>query len=310
MSASLLWAIAAGVGLGIGLVTLFFALPVMNQPRLKERVAPYVAGVLVSAPEPASRPLQISGAARIFAPLVAAAVSQLDRFSLNTDQLRRRLRHADMNLSVSDYRLQQVLCAAAGVVIALMLNVLMFLAGNGSVLFAAFSVPVTAVCGVLLRDYLLSERVSRRRKRMLTEFPTIAELLALAVSAGESAPGAFERIGRSSTGLLAAELNAVIQQTRTGESFGTAVRNLNQRIEAAPIARFLEGILIALERGTPLAEVMRAQAADVRELSKRELMEAAGRKEIAMLVPLVFGILPLTVIFAVYPGLELLSIGL
>lgn len=310
MSAPVLWAIAAGVGLGIGLVTVLFALPVMNQPRLKERVAPHIAGVLTSAPEPAYRPLQISGAARIFTPLVVAAASQLDRFSQNTDQLRRRLRHADMNLSVSDYRLQQVLCAAAGVVIALLLNALMLMAGNGSVLFAALSVPVTAVCGVLFRDYLLSQRISRRRKRMLTEFPTIAELLALAVSAGESAPGAFERIGRSSQGLLAAELSAVIQQTRTGESFGAAVRDLNRRIEAAPIARFLEGILIALERGTPLAEVMRAQAADVRELSKRELMEAAGRKEIAMLVPLVFGILPLTVIFAVYPGLELLSLGL
>ena len=64
------------------------------------------------------------------------------------------------------------------------------------------------------------------------------------------------------------------------------------------------------ERGTPLADVVRAQAQDVRELSKRELMEAAGRKEVHMMVPLVFGILPLTVLFAVFPGIALLDIGI
>jgi tight adherence protein C len=41
---------------------------------------------------------------------------------------------------------------------------------------------------------------------------------------------------------------------------------------------------VALERGTPLAEVLRAQAADVREAGKRRLLESGGRKEIAMMV--------------------------
>jgi tight adherence protein C len=41
----------------------------------------------------------------------------------------------------------------------------------------------------------------------------------------------------------------------------------------------------AIERGMPLAEALRAQAADVREAGKRRLLEAGGRKEIAMMVP-------------------------
>ncbi len=65
-----------------------------------------------------------------------------------------------------------------------------------------------------------------------------------------------------------------------------------------------------MERGTPLAEVMHAQAQDVRELARRDLIETAGKKEIGMLVPLVFGVLPLTVLFAIYPGLSLLEIGI
>ena len=62
-------------------------------------------------------------------------------------------------------------------------------------------------------------------------------------------------------------------------------------------------MVVAIERGTPLADVLRAQAADVREVGKRALLEAGGRKEISMMAPVVFLILPVTVLFAVYPGL-------
>ena len=39
-------------------------------------------------------------------------------------------------------------------------------------------------------------------------------------------------------------------------------------------------------------------------------MEAGGKKEIAMMVPVVFLVLPVTVLFAVYPGLAVLSLDL
>jgi tight adherence protein C len=38
--------------------------------------------------------------------------------------------------------------------------------------------------------------------------------------------------------------------------------------------------------------VLRAQAQDAREEAKRELLEAAGKNEVAMLVPLVRGLKP------------------
>ena len=77
-----------------------------------------------------------------------------------------------------------------------------------------------------------------------------------------------------------------------------------------PLTRFAEGVAVALERGTPLAEVLRAQAQDVRESGRRALMEAGGKKEVAMLVPVVFLVLPVTVVFAVFPSFATLRIGL
>lgn len=101
----------------------------------------------------------------------------------------------------------------------------------------------------------------------------------------------------------------MLAETRAGTPLMESLQNFSNRTQLAPLVRFVDGISVAVERGTPLADVLRAQAQDVRDLSKRELMESAGRKEIAMMVPLVFGVLPLTVLFAVYPGIALINLG-
>ena len=61
--------------------------------------------------------------------------------------------------------------------------------------------------------------------------------------------------------------------------------------------------------GLSLADVLRAQAGDVREERRRALLETGGRKEIAMLFPVVFLVLPVTVVFALYPGFANLSLA-
>ena len=77
-----------------------------------------------------------------------------------------------------------------------------------------------------------------------------------------------------------------------------------------PLRRFADGVATAVERGTPLAEVLRAQAQDVRSAGQRALMEEGGKREIAMMVPVIFLILPVTVVFAVFPGLTTIRLGL
>jgi tight adherence protein C len=137
---------------------------------------------------------------------------------------------------------------------------------------------------------------------MVAEFPTVAELLALAVAAGEGPVGALERVTSLSNGELSRELGNALADARSGSSVVTALERAASHTSLPALARFVDGMAIAVERGTPLAEVLRAQAADVREQGRRALLEAAGRKEIAMLVPVVFMVLPVTVIFALFPG--------
>jgi tight adherence protein C len=107
------------------------------------------------------------------------------------------------------------------------------------------------------------------------------------------------RIGR---GELAGELRRALADAHAGATLTVALQGIADRTGLPPLARFVDGMSVAVERGTPLADVLRAQAVDVREAGKRALLEAGGRKEIAMMVPVVFLVLPVTVLFALFPG--------
>jgi tight adherence protein C len=109
---------------------------------------------------------------------------------------------------------------------------------------------------------------------------------------------------------LSAELRRTLAEARTGLSLIDALTGLANRTTLPSLARFVDGIAVAVDRGTPLADVLRAQAQDVRELTRRRLMESGGRREIGMMVPVVFLVLPITVLFAVYPGLAVLDLTL
>jgi tight adherence protein C len=134
-------------------------------------------------------------------------------------------------------------------------------------------------------------------------------LLALSVAAGEGASGALERVASRSNGALADELGRALADTRAGAPLLVALERLAERTSLPDLRRFVDGIVVAVERGTPLADVLRAQAVDVREAGRRRLIETGGRREIAMMVPVVFMLLPLTVVFALFPGFYGLSLG-
>ena len=88
----------------------------------------------------------------------------------------------------------------------------------------------------------------------------------------------------------------------------TALSDLAARNDSAPLDRLCQTLITAIERGSPLARVLHDQARDIREASRQRLMEEGGKREIAMLMPVVFLILPVTVLFALYPGLLALEL--
>ena len=164
------------------------------------------------------------------------------------------------------------------------------------------------VAGWACRDAALRRAVRGRQRIIAAHLPTLADLLALAVAAGASPVAALDQAARTMAGPLAEDVGEAVAGIRSGVPVDASLRAFADATGVAPVQRFVDGILIALERGTPLAEVLRAQAADVRADEGRRLMELAGRKDIAMLVPIVFLVLPSVVLVAVFPGISALRI--
>ena len=306
-------AVICGLLLGAGLWLLVVRLPFMRPMSFAERIEPQLKSQNLESRllmAPAGNLTPFGPLERILRPMLKDAHAFLGRFNLGSSALSRRLAQAGIRKSVVDFRAEQLLWAVLAFVVATGLVLVGAAAGQFNPFLAVVAILGSALGGFLFRDYWLGAQISRREKRMMAEFPSLAELMALAVSAGESASGALDRVCRTSHGELAAEFELVLGETRAGKPLVEALQRFSARTDLGPLVRFVDGIIVAVERGTPLADVLRAQAQDVRDTAKRELMESAGKKEIAMMVPLVFGVLPLTVIFAVFPGLAAISIGL
>ena len=296
------WGALCGAGVGAGLLIVATRVLVLRRPRLAVRVLPYVRDL----PQ-ADRPITVSsaetGAFRaLFGPVLASAAHALERVLGGNTSIRRRLERANLPMTVHDFRVEQVLWGLVAFAATAAVSLLVALRSPGRTLPLLVLCAVAFVLGVLLRENRLSAQVAERERRILAEFPTVAELLALAVGAGEGPVSALDRVVTRSTGELSAELGAVLADIRTGTPVAAALDALARRSGLPVVARFAEGMAVAIERGTPLAGVLHAQAADVREAGRRALIESGARKEIVMMVPVVFLVLPVTVVFAFWPG--------
>lgn len=278
-----------------------------------ERIAPQLRAIEIqSSFSQQSQRHQLGiwgGIAELFRPSLESAVRRINSSSVSKKALDKRLAQEGKNRTATDFRAEQILWAILAVFAsALLLSIGVF---QGKVPLVALFILTLAsgVAGYLARDWWLGECIKKRERAMLEEFPALAELMALSVTAGESAVGALDRVCKCSKGELAREFSLILAQTRSGDGLVVALQDFSIRTSVPELSRFVDGIVVAIERGTPLAEVLRAQAQDVRDSAKRQLMETAGKKEIAMMAPVIFFVLPLTVVFAVFPGLALLNLS-
>jgi tight adherence protein C len=299
------WGAVLGALFAAGLLLVASRVAVIRRPQLAIRVLPYVRDLPQVGRTPTLRVVSSSpttAAAGVFGPLLRSAADIVERVLGGAASVRRRLERADLDKTVHEFRVEQVLWGLGAFAIAAAYGVLRGLRDPGGAGLSVLLCLVAFVVGVLARDSHLTSQVTRRERRILAEFPTIAELLALAVAAGESPVAALDRVVRRSGGELSSDLARVLAAVRTGEPVGAAFDRLAASTGLPLVARFAQGIAVAVERGTPLAQVLHAQAADVREAGRRELIEVAARKEVLMMVPVVFLVLPITVLFAFWPG--------
>ncbi|HET7482585.1 MAG TPA: type II secretion system F family protein [Actinomycetota bacterium] len=208
------------------------------------------------------------------------------------------------------YRPDQMIWAAVGAICGLVPTVVGWLLG-GSVHLDSVPILVGLCAGVgwLGRDRYLTHQAARRVASVRDDLPLFLDLMTLSLVAGEGVVAACRRVaGRLPDGPLAHEIDNVVADVRAGTTAIGALRALASRVDEPSIGRMVDALTTAIERGAPLAESLRAQADEVRDADRRRLLELGGKREVLMLVPVVFLIMPVVVVFALMPGLVSLDL--
>ena len=135
------------------------------------------------------------------------------------------------------------------------------------------------------------------------ELVNILQMLSIMISAGESPMMAMRYVSQRSVGVIP----KLIEQSFIKYEGG---RNLTQTMDFIAIAtgsfqvrRLTNSIQIAIERGTPILDVLNNQVQALNKQINLALLKKSGRSEIALLIPVVFLILPVSICFAIWPSI-------
>lgn len=139
------------------------------------------------------------------------------------------------------------------------------------------------------------------------ELPSLIQLLTILISSGISPSRALAIIGQRSTSLSARELDLVVSEISNGTSLTQALDNLALRYDSLVLRRFTTSIVLGIERGSSLGPILISQVKDARLASKNLILQRAGKAEIALMIPIVFLILPISILFALFPSFEQLN---
>jgi tight adherence protein C len=172
------------------------------------------------------------------------------------------------------------------------------------------SVYATSVLWTEFRDEIITgfngityKTESKKARELIElEFPSVVELFAILLAGSMSPATALLRISERTTGEFASVLRDSVSEIQDGANFSQALDVVSSRVKSPMVRRFCDSLTIAIERGSPLLDVVHRQVEEVRQQQRSKLLESAGRAEIGLMIPVVFLILPVSVLFALWPS--------
>lgn len=103
------------------------------------------------------------------------------------------------------------------------------------------------------------------------------------------------------------ELSLLQKLLDEGSSVATSFDFLSVRLNSLLLSNFTDAVVLSMSRGTPLASLLNSHAQTMRDSQRRKLLERAGRAEVKMMMPVIFLLLPISVLFALWPSFQQLQ---
>ena len=156
-----------------------------------------------------------------------------------------------------------------------------------------------------LRGRLFSS--GAERKRVDYELPDFAQALGLLLGNGLPVNVALGWLAPRTSGLVASAFSQINQDLELGADLVHELQKLGKNLPNQQLVELCEKLSVAIVRGAPVSSQVIAHAGAARALLHRQLLRQAGSNETKMLVPVIFLILPVTVLFAIFPSMLVLA---
>jgi tight adherence protein C len=161
---------------------------------------------------------------------------------------------------------------------------------------------VFGVFGFFLPDILTYNAGLKRQESIRRALPDAIDLLTISVEAGLGFDAALSQVARNTEGPLAGEFFRVLQEMQIGKGRSHALRALGERTTIPELRGFVGAMVQADVFGIAIANVLRAQAKEMRIKRYQRAEEAAQKVPVKILFPLIFFILPALFVVILGPG--------
>jgi len=142
-----------------------------------------------------------------------------------------------------------------------------------------------------------------KESEMNEELVNILQMLSIMISAGESPMMALRYISQRSVGYIPNLIDQSFSKYESGRNLAQTLEQIAVATGSSQVRRLTNSIQIAIQRGTPILDVLNNQVQSLNKQINLALLKKSGKSEITLLIPVVFLILPVSISFAIWPSI-------
>lgn len=207
------------------------------------------------------------------------------------------------NLTVQDLLGLKGLSGLATAVFAFLLLSLGLHSDSGMYILV---VPAGLLGGFFIPDLWLKRAVKKRQEEIQRFIADAIDILAISVEAGQGFDGALATLSSRKTNALTYEFDRFRMEVQAGKGRREALRDLALRTGVEDLDAFVAAMIQADQLGIGVAQVLRAQAEELRIKRRQRAEERARKAPIKMLFPLIFFMFPSLFIAILGPAVPML----
>ena len=231
---------------------------------------------------------------------LAVLMKPLTMYALNYKQVSR---FKDRFMRDVDFAFKTVVSIVSGATSSLFLG-----AWSKNPLVAVLALFIGTFIGLKIAESNLKSRVTEYDLRLRISSGAFLDVIGICVTSGLPIRTAISQSCIKSTNEIQSIWSPLTSDTGAELPFVKHLSEVAASNNSNVMSRIARTLLVSHERGTPVSRTLQSLSSEIRSETRRQLLEIAAKKDVTMMVPVVFGILPSITAIALYPAFISLSI--